>query len=89
MNLETTLNCEPTHWPSELPGFWGVKNVSEINLGVPGQVSLRAPIELLNKYSKNRMPTILLSAIVNHFKPSSVPAYCQADLREIYRAGAA
>ena len=22
----------------ELPGFWGVKNVSEINLGVPGQV---------------------------------------------------
>ena len=24
----------------ELPGFWGVKNVSEINLGVPGQVPL-------------------------------------------------
>jgi len=24
----------------ELPGFWGVKNVSEINLGVPGQADL-------------------------------------------------
>ena len=24
----------------ELPGFWGVKNVSDINLGVPGQADI-------------------------------------------------
>ena len=64
---------------TELPGFWGVKNVSEINLGVPGQVM--SQFFLLLYRDRISVGTMLKFAI---FSPNSEP---QADLLEIYKAG--
>ena len=64
---------------TELPGFWGVKNVSEINLGVPGQVMSKFFLLLYrDRISVGAMPKFAI------FLPNSEP---QADLLEIYKAG--